>query len=402
MAGNFDQRREIFFEGELLSLPLYLDYQASTPLDERVEDAMSAWLGNVAGNPHSSTHSFGHRARQAIEIAQGHIAALINAKPHEIIFTSGATEANNLALLGFARAKEGARHIISVATEHEAVLQPLRHLSEREGVEVTLLPVDGNGLLDIDELINSIRPETILISVMAANNETGVCQDLEAIGQICTERNIAFHSDAAQVISTQEIDINALHLDLLSLSGHKIYGPMGIGALYIREGTELAPLMHGGSQQRSIRPGTLPTALCVGLGEACRIAMENRDAEARRLTLLRRTLTEQLRAELGDAVVFNGEEAPHIPGCLSINLRHADAEDLLHELPELALSTGSACSSLQSEPSHVLRAMGRSASDAAATLRLGIGRPTSLTEVNFAARKLIEGYRKQMSTNELL
>ncbi|WP_293950861.1 cysteine desulfurase family protein [Sneathiella sp.] len=394
MVNRFETRREIFFEGKQISLPLYMDYQASTPLDTRVETAMAPWLGASVGNPHSKTHVFGHRARHAIETARRNIAALINAQPNEIIFTSGGTEANNLALMGYARARKGPRHIISVATEHDAIRQPLYHLARAEGVDVTFLDVDSRGLINLNRLIDAFRDDTILVSIMAANNETGVKQDIEAIGRICEWQNVAFHSDAVQALASESIDVETTNLTMMSLSAHKIYGPMGIGALYIREGTHINPLMYGGSQQRAIRSGTLPTALCVGFGEACRILSESRRTEARRLTLLRHTLIEQLRAGLGDAVRINGDGAPSIPGCLSITFDGVDAEELLHELPDLALSTGSACHSEEATPSHVLLAMGRSANNTASTVRLGLGRPTGLTEVNYAAAQLVDVCRR--------
>lgn len=372
--------------------PIYLDYQASTPLDHRVEKVMADCLQEYIGNPHSSTHRFGHQARRAIEEAQGHIATLINAQPHEIIFTSGATEANNLALLGIARAHTGPRHIISVQTEHESILQPLDYLATHEGIEVTLLLVDKNGLIDLGEFTSAVQPETILVSVMAANNETGVCQNISAIGQICAERSILFHTDAVQALTTESIDVAEQNISLLSLSGHKLYGPMGVGALYVREGTNIAPLMRGGAQQRSIRPGTLPTALCVGLGEACRVISENRSDERDHLQNLRAMLTQRLKSGLGNAVEINGEEAPHIPGCLSITFEGIEAEDLLHELSDLALSTGSACSSMSGEPSHVLKAMGRNSIEIARAVRLGIGRPTTAVEIVYAADQIVASY----------
>lgn len=394
MITRLAQHRQISFEGSNISLPIYLDYPASTPLDEQIAATMTATMHSSVGNPHSSTHRFGHQARQSIERAQEQIAALINARPHEIIFTSGATEANNLALLGLVNAASGARHIISVETEHEAVLQPLRYLSRDEEVELTLLPVDANGLIGLKALEKAIRPETILVSVMAANNETGVQQDINSIARICARKNISFHCDAAQALVTEAIDVAAQNITLLSLSSHKIYGPMGIGALYVKEGTDIAPLFHGGAQQRAIRPGTLPTVLCIGFGEACRIVKESRDKDARHIASLRAAFKEQLQAELGEAVRFNGEAVPHIPGCISVTFASVDVEDLLHQLPDLALSTGSACSSMKSEPSHVLRAMGRSAEEAAATIRLGLGRPTAFAEVTYAAQQIINAYRK--------
>ncbi|WP_373085210.1 cysteine desulfurase family protein [Sneathiella sp.] len=388
MTDDDRQPRQIIFEGKPLTLPIYLDHQASTPVDERVADAMAPFWRDGVGNPHSMTHAFGARARDAIEIARTEIAALISANPHEIIFTSGATEANNLALLGIARANAGARHIISVTTEHEAILRPLEALAE-EGLDITLLAVNSTGRINLDALEVAIRPETLLVSVMAANNETGTCQDLAAIGAICKKHGVTFHSDAAQGLGTEKIDVEEFHLSLLSLSGHKLYGPMGIGALYVRDRTRIKPQVVGGGQERNLRAGTLPTALCVGLGAACRIIGAERGRDAQHLRQLRESLQSSLSASLGEQVQFNGEEAPHIPGCLSVTLVGVDAEDLLHDLPALALSTGSACTSLLSEPSHVLRAMGLSAREAAATIRVGFGRSTTKAEVQYAACEII-------------
>ncbi|MCC3304458.1 cysteine desulfurase family protein [Sneathiella sp. HT1-7] len=400
MRSPTTEHRQITFAGEILTLPIYLDYQASTPLDPQVEKAMADCQKYLPGNPHSNTHSFGHKARRKIEEAQGHIAGLINAQPHEIIFTSGATEANNLALLGIANALSSPRHIISVRTEHESILQPLEYLAAYEDIDVTVLSVDKNGLIDIDALTSTIRPETILVSVMAANNETGICQDISAIGRICAERDILFHTDTVQALATEKIDVIAQDISLLSLSGHKLYGPMGIGALYVRERTDIAPLFYGGAQQRSIRPGTLPTAACVGLGEACRIIAENRSSDHNHLQRLRSIITHHLTTELVNAVEINGEEVPHIPGCLSLSFADMDAENLLYELPDLAVSTGSACSTMAGEPSHVLKAMGRSAVETAATFRLGIGRTTTEAEARYAAAQIITAYRRLTAGNE--
>lgn len=400
MPSPTTEHRQIIFAGETLTLPIYLDYQASAPLDPRVEKAMAECQRYALGNPHSNTHSFGHKARRKIEKAQSHIAGLINAQPHEIIFTSGATEANNLALLGIANARSGPRHIISVQTEHESVLQPLEYLTAQDEIDVTLLPVSKSGLINIDDLTLAIRPETILVSVMAANNETGVCQDISAIGRICAARDILFHTDTVQALATEKIDVIAQDISLLSLSGHKLYGPMGIGSLYVREGTDVTPLIYGGAQQRSIRPGTLPTAACVGLGEACRLISENRVSERDHLQQLRSIVTQHLKSELGNAIEVNGEEAPHIPGCLSLSFAGIDAEDLLHELSGLAVSTGSACSTMAGEPSHVLKAMGRSAVETAATIRLGVGRQTTEAETRYAATQIIAAYCRLTVGNE--
>ncbi|MCR9214474.1 MAG: cysteine desulfurase [Proteobacteria bacterium] len=395
MSDDGRLRESISFAGATLSLPIYLDHQASTPLDLQVREAMAPYQDELYGNPHSRTHQRGLSLHQAIETAREHVAALIKAAPHEIIFTSGATEANNLALLGFLRAQKGPHHVISVMTEHEAILQPLK-AAEAEGARVTLLPVDEEGRLDLRALENAIQEQTVLVSVMAANNETGLCHDLPAIGEICAGKGIAFHTDAVQALATQEVDVGRAGLSLLSLSGHKLYGPMGIGALYVKESTVLSPLTFGGNQEGGLRAGTLPTALCVGLGEACRLLTRRRKADAAHILDLRERLKVHLVEKLGSSARFNSEAAPHIPGCLSVTIEGVDAEELLFELPDLALSTGSACSSLAGEPSHVLRAMGLGAEAVAATVRIGIGRETTGAEIDYAAGRLVEVCRRQL------
>lgn len=382
----------ISYKGEEISLPLYLDYQASTPLDYRVRDAMKPFM-SALGNPHSKTHGLGHELAQAIEVARAQVAALISARPHEIIFTSGATEANNLALLGYAKTQKSQCHIISAATEHEAVLQPLKALAD-EGADVTLLAVNEHGQIDHGELDAAIRAETVLVTLMAANNETGVRHDLEAIGDICKRRNVAFHCDAVQALATEAINVTKCNLTFLSLSGHKLYGPAGIGALFIREGTEITPLVFGGNQERGLRAGTLPTMLCVGLGAAAKVATERREKDKANFADLRAKFKAVLIEELGNLIQFNGDIAPHTPGCLSVTIPGIDAEDLLFALPELALSTGSACTSRVGAPSHVLTAMGRSAIDAGATLRIGLGRERSALELDFAARQIASAVHK--------
>jgi len=382
--------RRIHHMGEKITLPLYLDYPASTPLDDQVREAMAPYLA-AAGNPHSQTHGFGHELSQAIEIARTQVAALISAKPHEIVFTSGATEANNLALLGLTKARGMRGHIISAATEHEAVLQPLKAL-EADGIDVTLLPVDESGQINLDELKSAFRPETFLVTLMAANNETGVCHDLNAIGPLCSQQGVAFHSDATQALTTEIIDVTKSHLSLLSLSGHKLYGPTGIGALFVREGTQLEPLFFGGTQEQRLRPGSLPTALCVGLGAATAITNNRRAADKKYLSVLRDKLKASLKKNLAGQVRFNGEDAPNAPGCLSVTLVRIDAEDLLFELPDLALSTGSACTSGSSMASHVLTAMGHSANEANSTFRIGFGRKNTLAEIDLAAGQIANAY----------
>ncbi len=350
---------------------VYLDHMATTPLDPRVFEAMRPWLdGTRFGNPHSATHRAGWEAAEAVEAARAEVAALIGARPGEIVFTSGATEANNLALFGASRA--GGAVIVS-AIEHPSVLECLPAL-ERRSRRTRVVPVDHDGRLRLDEL-GPVGTGDV-VSIMAANNEVGTIQPLAEIARLCRERGALCHTDAVQLLSTEALDVHALGIDLLSLSGHKLYGPMGIGALFVRDGIALEPQLFGGGQQGGARPGTLPTALCVGLGEACRIARAQRDHDAARLKDLRDRLWQDLAARVPRAR-RNGSPEHGIPGCLNVTFPGLDAEDLLLDLPELALATGSACASGRSGPSHVLLAMGRSAADAHASIRFGLGRGTT-------------------------
>ncbi|MGH6945339.1 MAG: cysteine desulfurase family protein, partial [Geminicoccaceae bacterium] len=362
---------------------VYLDHQATTPLDPRVRAAMLAWLDPAGvGNPHSATHRAGWGAAEAIEEAREKVAALIGARPGEIVFTSGATEANNLALLGASRA--GGAVVVS-AIEHPSVLDCLPEL-ERRGRRTLVLPVDREGLVRLDRVGPLAAGD--LVSVMAANNEIGTLQPIGEIAAACRERGAIFHCDAVQALTSQALDVHDLGIDLLSLSGHKLYGPMGIGTLYVREGLALAPQLFGGGQQDGRRPGTLPVALCVGLGEACRIAVLERAADAGRLLVLRERLFDRLKAEACD-LRRNGSAEHGLPGCLNITLPGIDAADLLLDLPDLALSTGSACSSgIEGQPSHVLLAIGRSPEEAHASIRFGLGRGTTEDEVDHAAARL--------------
>ena len=363
--------------------PIYLDYQATTPLDPRVLDAMLPFYRERFGNPHSATHAYGWQAEEAVEAARRHVARLIGAKPAEIIFTSGATEANNLAIKGLA--KPGG-HIVTVATEHECVLAAAEAV-ERGGMRVTYLPVMADGLIDLDQVTAALTPETVLVSVMAVNNDIGVIQNIQEIAALAHTRGVAFHSDAAQAAGKIALDVRAQNIDLMSLSAHKLYGPMGLGALYVHAGMadRLKPLAHGGGQERGLRPGTLPTPLCVGFGEACRIALAEFEAEAARLLAMRDRLLEQLRASAPDMVV-NGSLTRRIPGNLNIAFPGIEAESLIARLPELALATGSACSSAVNEPSHVLTALGLSPELAAGSLRIGFGRFTTEAELDRAGR----------------
>ncbi len=362
--------------------PVYLDYMASTPLDEQVRVAMRRWLEpDAVGNPHSVHHGAGWRAAEAVEQARAQVAALIGARPGEIVFTSGATEANNLALRG----PIGRRHIITSAIEHPSILDGLPVL-ERDGVAVTRLPVDPDGRVTPDDFGVAIDERPTLVSIMAANNETGVIQPLEEIAAVRGAHDTLLHTDATQILTTRRLDVNALGLDLLSLSGHKLYGPMGIGALFARDGLDLQPLLYGGAQQHGLRPGTLPVALCVGLGEACRIAAERAAHDESRIQPLREHLFAGLKRTFPD-VRRNGTPQHALAGCLNVTLPGIDAAAMLLELPELALSTGSACASGKPGPSHVLLAMGHSPQTAHSSVRFGLGRHTSRSDIDFAVAR---------------
>ena len=361
--------------------PVYLDNQATTPCDPRVVAVMLPWFSERFGNPHSAEHAMGRQAEQAVEAARAQVAALIGADPREIVLTSGATESNNIAIKGAARfqASGERRRIVTVATEHKCVLESVADLAA-EGFEPVVLPVGADGLLDPAVLAEALRIPTLLVSVMAVNNETGVVQDLPMLAAITREAGALFHTDAAQAAG--KILLNVAGIDLLSLSGHKLYGPKGVGALYVRRRprVRLAPLFSGGGQERGLRAGTLPTPLVVGFGEACRLAALEMVAEAARLTLLR----DRLLAGLRVPVTINGSLTRRVPGNLNLTLPYP-ALDVLRTQPDLCVSTGSACSSAAIEPSYVLRAMGLAPEQAARTLRVGLGRFTSAADVDFAA-----------------
>jgi cysteine desulfurase len=372
-----------------LELPIYLDHQATTPCDPRVVEAMLPYFTREFGNPASRTHAFGWRAEQGVAHARGQVACLIGCDAREIVFTSGATEANNLALLGVMRAhRERGDHLVTLRTEHPSVLDPCRVL-EKEGVRVTRLPVASDGLLDPAALAAALEPGTVLVSVMHANNEIGVLQPLAEIGRILRERDVLFHTDAAQSAGKLRVDVAALGVDLLSLSAHKLYGPKGIGALRVRRGTAVAPLLHGGGHERGLRSGTLPVPLCVGLGEACELASASLEAEAERLRALRERLWRRLQETI-EGVVLNGHPEQRLPGNLNVSFAGVEAEALLMALPELALSTGAACSSARREPSHVLRELGLEEARAHNAVRIGLGRDTTQEAVDYAAGKLAE------------
>ncbi len=369
---------------------IYLDNQAATRCDPRVLAAMLPLFAEDYGNPHSVEHAMGRRAEAAVEAARAEIAALIGAEPREIVFTSGATESNNLAIKGAARHAAAfgnmRRRVVTVATEHKCVLESVADLAA-EGFEPVVLPVAPNGLLDPARLRAALAEQpTLLVSVMAVNNEIGVIQDIAALAAIAREAGALFHTDAAQAVGKIPLDVAALGVDLLSVSAHKLYGPKGAGALYVRRRprVRLAPLFSGGGQERGFRSGTLATPLTVGLGAACRLAAEEMAQEAGRIAGLR----DRFLAQLTDAipgVAVNGSMARRIPGNLNLTFPAATAADLMERMPDVCVSTGSACSSAEIEPSYVLRALGLSDAAAARTLRVGIGRFTSAADIDRAA-----------------
>jgi cysteine desulfurase len=375
--------------------PIYLDYQATTPMDPRVLEAMMPYFTHKFGNSGSRSHAYGWEAEEGTEKARGQVAKLIGADEKEVIFTSGATESNNLAIRGVAEFyKDRKNHIITTVTEHKCVLDTCRHL-EQQGFEVTYLPVQKDGLLDLDVLCAAITDKTVLVSVMAVNNEIGVIQPLAEIGRICREKKVFFHTDAAQAAGKIPLDVEALNVDLMSISGHKIYGPKGIGALYVRRKprVRLVPMIVGGGQERGFRSGTLPTPLCVGLGEAAELCMKEMDAEAKRLKKLQERMLKGLRAKLTDIVV-NGDLEHRIPGNLNISFAYVEGESLMMGIKNLAVSSGSACTSASLEPSYVLRALGVEEDMAHTSLRIGLGRFTTEHEVDIAVDELVRHVNK--------
>ncbi len=370
--------------------PIYLDYGATTPVDPRVVDAMIPWLREHFGNPASRSHAWGWEAEEAVEKARTQVAELIGADPREIVWTSGATESNNLAIKGAAHFYKGkGKHLITVKTEHKAVLDVMREL-ERQGFEVTYLNVQEDGLLDLDALKAAIRPDTILISVMFVNNEIGVIQDIPAIGALCREKGIVFHVDAAQATGKLPIDLATLPVDLMSLASHKTYGPKGIGALYVRRKPRirLEAQMHGGGHERGMRSGTLPTHQIVGMGEAFRIAREEMTQDLAKAHSLQKRLLDGL-TDL-EQVFINGDLAQRVPHNLNISFNYVEGESLIMGIKGLAVSSGSACTSASLEPSYVLRALGRSDELAHSSLRMTIGRFTTAEEIDYAIATIRE------------
>jgi cysteine desulfurase len=372
----------------MLKFPIYLDYSATTPVDPRVAAKMIPWLTEHFGNPASRSHSYGWEAEQAVEEAREQVAALVGADAKEIIWTSGATESNNLAIKGaahFYRSK--GKHVITVKTEHKAVIDPVREL-EREGFEATYLDVQENGLIDLDAFKAALRPDTILVSVMMVNNEIGVIQPIEEIGEICRERGIVFHVDSAQATGKVDIDLSKLKVDLMSFSAHKTYGPKGVGALYVRRKprVRLEAQMHGGGHERGLRSGTLATHQIVGMGEAFRIAREEMTAENARI----RRLRDKLLAGLTDieATYVNGDLERRVPHNLNISFAYVEGESLIMAVKDIAVSSGSACTSASLEPSYVLRALGRDDELAHSSIRFSIGRFTTEEEIDYTIELL--------------
>ena len=376
-----------------MKLPIYLDYAATTPVDPRVAEKMVQYMSvdGIYGNPASRSHKFGWEAEEAVDEARQHVADLIKADPREIVWTSGATESDNLAIKGAAHfyGKKG-KHIITVKTEHKAVLDTTRQL-EREGYEVTYLDVKDDGLIDLDAFKDALRDDTIVVSIMHVNNETGVVQDIDAIGELCRERKIIFHVDAAQSAGKLPIDVQNTKVDLMSISGHKMYGPKGVGVLYVRRKprVRLEAQIHGGGHERGMRSGTLPTHQIVGMGEAARVAQEDMSKDNERIISLR----ERLWSGVSDMeeVYLNGHEEQRVAGIVNISFNFAEGESLIMALKDLAVSSGSACTSASLEPSYVLRALGRDDELAHSSIRFSIGRFTTEEEIDYTIEKVREG-----------
>jgi len=379
-----------------ISIPIYMDYSATTPVDERVAEKMCACLTRQGtfGNPASRSHTFGWRAEEAVEQARSEVAQLVNADPREIIWTSGATESDNLAIKGVAHFyRKNGKHIVTLKTEHKAVLDSCRQL-EREGYEVTYLEPESNGLLDLEKFRSALRDDTVLASVMHVNNEIGVIQDIAAIGEICRDRKIVFHVDAAQSAGKIAIDLDKLKVDLMSFSAHKIYGPKGIGALYVRRKprVRIEAQMHGGGHERGLRSGTLATHQIVGMGEAFRIARLEMTEEEARIRVLRDRLWQGLNEM--EEVYLNGDLDQRVPGNLNVSFNYVEGESLIMALKDMAVSSGSACTSSSLEPSYVLRALGRNDELAHSSIRFTIGRFTTRDEIDYVVDKVKEKVSK--------
>ena len=367
-----------------MKLPLYLDYSATTPVDPRVAQKMIPYLTEFFGNPASRSHAFGWKAEEAVEEARGHVAALIGADPKEIVWTSGATEGNNLAIKGAAQFyKTKGKHLITQKTEHKATLDTMREL-ERQGFECTTLEVEENGVVDLKKFAAAIRPDTILASIMMVNNEIGVIQPIAEIGELCRARGVILHCDAVQAAGKIPIDLATLKVDLLTLTAHKMYGPKGIGALYVRRKprVRIEPQIHGGGHERGFRSGTLPTHQIVGFGEAARLATLEMAEDAKRIRALRDRLWRGVSSM--EAVVLNGDMERRIPGNLNVSFNYVEGESLIMAIKDIAVSSGSACTSASLEPSYVLRALGRSDELAHSSIRFTLGKYTTEEEIDYA------------------
>ena len=374
-----------------MQLPVYLDYSATTPTDPRVVEKMLPYLLTKFGNPASRSHSYGWEAEKAVEEARKHVADYLNADPREIVWTSGATEADNLAIKGAAHFyKDKGKHLITVKTEHKAVLDSMRHL-ETEGYEVTYLDVLPDGMLDLNALEAAIRPDTTLVSIMAVNNEIGVIQDLEAIGEMCRKHGVIFHCDATQAAGKMELDMQKLKVDLMSLSSHKVYGPKGMGALYVRRKprVRIEPQIHGGGHERGMRSGTLATHQIVGMGEAYRLARLEQQQDIEHCTKLRDRLWDGIRKNIPE-VYLNGDWEHRSPHNLNVSFAYIEGESLMLALKDIAVSSGSACTSASLEPSYVLRALGRDDELAHSSIRFTLGRFTTEEDIDFVVKTLTE------------
>merc|ERR1719419_1651613 len=375
--------------------PLYLDAQATTPLDPRVLDSMLPYMTSFYVNPHSRTHAYGWESEAAMETSRHQVADLINADPKEIIFTSGATESNNISVKGVARFYKGKKnHVITTQTEHKCVLDSCRQL-EAEGFEVTYLPVQQNGRIDLEEFKATLRPTTSLVSIMTVNNEIGVVQPVTEIGQLCRSNKTFFHTDAAQAVGKIPLDVNKMNIDLMSISGHKIYGPKGVGALYVRRRprVRVEPIQSGGGQERGLRSGTVPTPLCVGLGTACEVAKNEMHNDHQHVTRLADKLVQGISSALPN-VIRNGDAEQTYNGCINLSFHCVEGESLLMALKDIAVSSGSACTSASLEPSYVLRAIGADEDLAHSSIRFGIGRFTTDEEVDFTAERVIKHVKR--------
>lgn len=377
-----------------MNQPIYLDYQATTPCDPRVVDAMNPYWSIHFGNPHSRSHAYGWDAEKAVENAREHIAQLIGAEAKDIIFTSGATESNNIAIKGAAGFYPNKKHIITVATEHKCVLESCRQLAQ-EGFDITYLPVDNQGLISLNDLKDAMRSDTLLVSIMMVNNEIGVIQPIADIGKICREKGVLFHTDAAQAVGKIPVDVKAMCIDMLSISAHKMYGPKGIGALYVgrKPRVRLKALISGGGQERGMRSGTLAPALCVGFGEAARIAHACMTSEAERIQKLHNRLWQGLSERLTH-ISLNGHHTQRWPGNLNVSFDHVEGEGLMMGMKQLCVSSGSACTSSSLEPSYVLRALGIDEGSAHTSIRLGIGRFTTEDEIDQAIEAISSAVKR--------